>query len=75
MDNHSRLTIYVWRFDDSVILYAQRNNAKKESEKGAGGGKTGMEARKGGDMHEAMKIAQDKRAEVDKKRLEKAAKT
>jgi hypothetical protein len=33
-----------------------------------------MEARKGGDMHEAMKIAQDKRAEVEKKRLEKAGK-
>lgn len=40
----------------------------------AGGGKAGMEARKGGDMASAMAAAQAKREEVKKKREERAGK-
>ena len=57
-----------------LIFVFQRNNAKKDGEKNSGGGKAGIDARKGGDMAAEMEKAQKARAEVEKKRAEKAAK-
>eukprot|EP01031_Cornospumella_fuschlensis_P035464 gene35464-42986_t len=48
-----------------------RNMEKAAGAKNSGGGKDGMEARKGGNMAEAMAAAQARREEVRKKREEK----
>lgn len=39
-------------------FYSERNQAKADAQKNAGGGKSGMEQRKGGDMAAAMAAAQ-----------------
>jgi len=41
-----------------IHYFRERNNAKAEAQKNAGGGKSGMEQRRGGDMASAMAAAQ-----------------
>mmetsp|Transcript_1619 Transcript_1619/g.2248 ORF Transcript_1619/g.2248 Transcript_1619/m.2248 type:complete len:111 (+) Transcript_1619:1189-1521(+) len=54
-----------------TAMARQKHAEKEASQRNAGGGKKGMEARSGGDMSAAMAAAQAKREEVKKKREEK----
>lgn len=57
-----------------TAMSRQRHQAKLDAEGKGGGGKAGMEARKGGDMASAMAAAQAERERVKKAREEKEAK-
>ena len=54
-----------------TAISRQRHLDKAAQEKNSGGGKSGMAARQGGNMAEAMAEAQKKRAEVAAKRATK----
>ena len=57
-----------------TAMSRQKHLAKEEAKGKGGGGKSGMEARKGGDMVSAMAAAQAERERVKKLREEKEKK-